>query len=501
LQELAGKTTTIVGKVTYVINRYKIPADQILLISFTKKSALELSKRIPIAGIEAKTFHKFGKDVITETEQKQPGIFDENQYEPLITGFFKELMGNQQYLNKVTSYFTNFLKQIKSQDEFKNHGEYIQYLKDLNFSTYKTKSIQFKARTTKREIVKSIEECSIANFLFFNGVEYEYELPYKHETATKAVRQYKPDFTINPTGEAIYLEHFGINKDGKVPHFFADEEKGQTIEQATQEYLEGIKWKKEIHSRYGTKLIETYSHEMFDNVLFDKLTNNLTAAGIQLQPKTQEEIWKIISDAAKDEVDSFINLFQTFITLMKSNNYSIEDIKERNNEVKGKFQKQRNILFLEIISPIYEKYQRYLAERNEIDFSDMINKASSYIFSGKYKKKFSYVIVDEFQDISIGRYKLVKAIKETNPSCKLFCVGDDWQSIYRFSGSDIALFKDFEKYFGYSEKSKIETTYRFSNPLIDSSSKFILKNPNQSNKQLRSINNSKSSFYKIVFCI
>ena len=131
----------------------------------------------------------------------------------------------------------------------------------------------------------------------------------------------------------------------------------------------------------------------------------------------------------------------------------------------------------------------------------MINKASSYIFSGKYKKKFSYVIVDEFQDISIGRYKLVKAIKETNPSCKLFCVGDDWQSIYRFSGSDIALFKDFEKYFGYSEKSKIETTYRFSNPLIDSSSKFILKNPNQSNKQLRAINNSKSSVYKIVYSI
>ncbi len=498
----SGKTTTIVGKVTYVINRYKIPADQILLISFTKKSALELSKRIPITGVEAKTFHKFGKDVITETEQRQPSLFDENQYESLITGFFKELMKDRQYLNKVTSYFTNFLKTVKSQDEFKNHGEYIQYLKDLNFSTYKTKSIQFKNRTTlKREIVKSIEECSIANFLFFNGVEYEYELPYKHETATKTVRQYKPDFTINPRGEAIYLEHFGINKDGKVPHFFADKEKGQTIEKATQEYLDGVKWKKEIHSRYGTKLIETYSHEMFDNILFENLKNKLADAGIQLRPKTPEETWEIISEAAKDEVDGFITLIQTFITLMKSNNYSIEDVKSRNNEVKGNFQRQRNILFLEIIDPIYEKYQRYLENRKEIDFSDMINKASSYIFSGKYKRKFSYVIVDEFQDISIGRYQLVKAIKETNPSCKLFCVGDDWQSIYRFSGSDIALFKDFDKYFGYSEKSKIETTYRFSNPLIDSSSKFILKNPNQSNKQLRSINNGKSSFYKIVYSV
>ena len=82
----SAKTTTIVGKVTYVIDRYKIPADQILLISFTKKSALELSKRIPIADIEAKTFHKFGKDVITETEQIQPSLFDENQYGTLING-------------------------------------------------------------------------------------------------------------------------------------------------------------------------------------------------------------------------------------------------------------------------------------------------------------------------------------------------------------------------------------------------------------------------------
>src|SRR6202012_3697674 len=105
-------------------------------------------------------------------------------------------------------------------------------------------------------------------------------------------------------------------------------------------------------------------------------------------------------------------------------------------------------------------------------------KASKYIAEGHFKKNFSYVIIDEFQDISIGRYQLVKAIKERNPFCKLFCVGDDWQSIYRFSGSDIALFKNFETFFGYTVKSRIETTYRFRNPLIGLSSDFILKNPN-----------------------
>lgn len=498
----SGKTTTIVGKVTYVIKRYKVPPDQILLISFTNKSASTLASRINIPGVEAKTFHKFGKDVIAETEQRQPTIFDEAQYKQLIVRFFKELLHDPSYLNKVTLYFTNFLKPDKSQDEFQNQGEYIQYLKDQNFSTYKASEVPHRGRTTyKREVVKSIEECRIANFLLFNSVQYEYESSYEHETVTKKHSQYKPDFTILSNGNKIYLEHFAIGKNGKVPPFFANAEKGETIEEATRVYVDGINWKRELHQKHGTSLIETYSHEMFDSVLFENLTKNLAAVGVQVKPKTPEEIWNIITGSAQDEVDEFVSLFQTFITLMKSNNYSIDDVKNKNRQNKEKFQQQRGSLFVEIITPIYEKCQNYLAEKKEIDFSDMINKATNYIASGKYKKKLSYVIIDEFQDISIGRYQLVKAIKDANPSCKLFCVGDDWQSIYRFSGSDISLFKEFEQYFGNTEKIKIETTYRFSDPLINFSSNFILKNPNQTKKDLKGINNNKSSIYKIVYSV
>lgn len=498
----SGKTTTIVGKVGYVIKRYNVPPDQILLISFTNKSASTLASRINIPGVEAKTFHKFGKDVIAETEQKLPTIFDENQYKQLIAGFFNELLGNSAYLHKVTSYFTDFLKPEKSQDEFNSQGEYFQYLKDENFSTYKVQEVPYRGRTTfKREVVKSIEECKIANFLLFNSIKYEYEYPYQHETATQKHRQYKPDFTILSNDGEIYLEHFAISKKGKVPHFFANTERGQTIEQATKDYVEGIKWKRELHKAHGTTLIETYSHEMFDNTLFVKLTEKLIAVGVEVKPKTSKEIWEIISESAKDEVDSLINLFQAFITLMKSNNYSIEDVRNRNKQEKIKFLQQRNSLFIEIITPIYEKYQKYLVERREIDFSDMINKAGQYIATNRYRKKLSYVIIDEFQDISIGRYQLVKAIKEANPSCKLFCVGDDWQSIYRFSGSDIALFKEFEKYFGYTEKAKIETTYRFHDPLIRFSSDFILKNPNQTRKELRGVGDNKSSTYQIAYSV
>jgi DNA helicase-4 len=496
----SGKTTTIVGKVAYITDRYAIPADQILLISFTNKSASDLADRIRIPGIEVKTFHKFGKDVITQVEDSQPSIFDEKQFKARISGFFQELLREPEYIRKATTFFTNFLKPIKTQDEFKTQGAYIQYLKDLDFSTYRLKPFRQHNRTTyKREVVKSIEECRIANFLLFNGLKYEYEYPYEHDTNTSAYRQYKPDFTLFDGNRRIYIEHFAINKNGTVPPFFADEAKGETLQEATTKYKQGIEWKRSLHTKYNTVLIETYSHEMADDKLFDKLSKRLTEVGIKLHPKPPEEIWQIINQSAKEEVENLIMLFQSFISLMKSNNYSIEDVEARNSETKNSFLKQRNKLFLDILSPIYQKYQQLLASRKEIDFSDMINKAVSYIATGRYNRKFNYVIIDEFQDISIGRYQLVKAIKESNPGCKLFCVGDDWQSIYRFSGSDLALFKEFDKYFGYTVNAKIETTYRFHNPLLSISSAFILKNPNQSKKQLRGFSAGKSTQYKIVY--
>lgn len=496
----SGKTTTIVGKVNYIIDRYKVKPEEILLISFTNKSASTLAGRISVEGVEAKTFHKFGKDIIAEVEGKQPSIFDENQFKPLLTRFFTELIRNENYLKKVTEYFTNFLKPAKSQFEFDSQGEYIQYIKDQNFRTYKLKEVPTRGRITyKMEVVKSIEECKIANFLLFNGLDYEYEFPYEFDTANKTFSQYKPDFTVKQNGRKIYIEHFAVSRNGNVPNFFAKD--GETQDQAKARYWEKIEWARQLHTDNETELIETYSYEMSEDILFDNLTQHLTEAGITLRPKSPEEIWKIINNAAKDEVNSFINLFGTFITLMKSNNYSISDVANRNRQTQPDFFKQRNALFIDIIKPIFERYENHLTERQEIDFSDMINKASKHIASGKDKRKFSYVVIDEFQDISIGRYQLVKAIKTNNPYCKLFSVGDDWQSIYRFSGSDIALFKEFEKFFGFTVKSKIETTYRFHNPLLNLSSDFIQKNPNQAKKKLVGTSNTRNTKYKIQYSV
>lgn len=494
----SGKTTTIVGKVNYIIDRYQIDPKEILLISFTNKSASTLADRIHIEGVEAKTFHKFGKDIIVEAEARQPSIFDETQFSPLLTKYFIELIKDQNYLHKVTDYFTEYLKPPKTQFEFDNKGDYIQYIKDKNFRTYKQVEVQGRGGLTyNMEVVKSIEECKIANFLLFNGINYKYEFPYEHDTATETYRQYKPDFTIIQDDITVYIEHFGISRNGNVPSWFSSD----GIRSASEKYRDDMNWKRETHNEFNTILIETYSYEMSENILFENLTEHLTSVGITLRPKSPEEIWRIISNVAKDEVKTLITLFGTFINLMKSNNYTINDVVIRNNQGESDFFIRRNSLFIEIIRPIFERYEKHLKERNEIDFSDMINKASKHIENGKHKRKISYIIIDEFQDISIGRYQLVKAIKTNNPSCKLFCVGDDWQSIYRFAGSDISLFKEFEKYFGYTVKSKIETTYRFHNPLINLSSNFIQKNPNQAKKELRGISSTQNTLFKIQYSI
>lgn len=171
------------------------------------------------------------------------------------------------------------------------------------------------------------------------------------------------------------------------------------------------------------------------------------------------------------------SIFETIVNLIKSNNYSLDDFK--NICVKSK-----NNLIFDLIEPIYENYNKFLVDNNLIDFNDMINKATLYVRENRYIHNYKYVIVDEYQDISKSRFNLLKALRKQK-FYKLFCVGDDWQSIYRFSGSDIGLITNFKKYWGNTYISKIENTYRFSDKLAKISSKFVMKNPNQIRKCIK----------------
>ncbi|SFC71839.1 DNA helicase IV [Pseudoalteromonas denitrificans] len=139
---------------------------------------------------------------------------------------------------------------------------------------------------------------------------------------------------------------------------------------------------------------------------------------------------------------------------------------------------------LELLSPIYQLYQQYLVDNNEIDFEDMIIKSIKYIKNQQFKSPWRHILVDEFQDISEPRAQLIKALREQVVDGTLFCVGDDWQAIYRFTGADVSLTTRFDTYFGTTKTTSLDKTFRFNNSISDIATQFVMQNPEQLNKKM-----------------
>ncbi len=143
--------------------------------------------------------------------------------------------------------------------------------------------------------------------------------------------------------------------------------------------------------------------------------------------------------------------------------------------------------FITVFKPIFERYEALLNKQEQIDFNGMISKATEHVEKGRYRSPYGYILVDEFQDISPGRARLLKALLETSETAQLFAVGDDWQAIYRFTGSDIAIMREFQERFGESERINLETTFRCSNRIANIAAEFVLKNPSQIRKNVSTV--------------
>lgn len=186
-------------------------------------------------------------------------------------------------------------------------------------------------------------------------------------------------------------------------------------------------------------------------------------------------------------------LIMTFIHLFKSQNLSMEQFKGYKSKTKAN---KRNFDLITIIEKIYQEYILYLNQKELIDFDDMINLAIKLVDHKSFVMKYKYILVDEYQDTSLTKFNLLKKILNLTNS-KLVAVGDDWQSIYRFTGCDLEIFLGFKDNFPDSNIVSINKTYRNSQQLIDIAKQFIMKNPHQLYKKL--ISDKKISFPVIVF--
>ena len=480
----SGKTLTISAKVKYLIDAKGVSPDDILLISFTKKAAEEMHDRIKRLGIEidSSTFHKYGLGILTQVEKKQPDIVDDiNEYldRYLSEVIFKDEHKSRDFLTLIG------LMMLPITSEDSNVGQKIQLENLHNLKTLKELAHGSDKRTLKNEHVKSGEEVYLANRFYLDGIDYEYEAPYKYDEQDNYRKKYRPDFYIKDVD--VYWEHFGINKNNRAPQYDKVHEK---------EYIEGMKWKRNLHSQNQTKLAETFSWQFTDNSIDESIKANYIKFGIKPNPVSYREIINQIETNNKyNQFSNFKSLVTTFVSLYRSygydNNYfkKVEQLIRTGNFIsKGydlNWKKKCCLEFLNFVKGFYNFYVDTLDKEGLIDFNDMILKASKYIKDGAYTPTYKYVIIDEFQDISFSRYQLIKNTLDVS-GAKLFCVGDDWQSIYRFSGSDIDLFINFKQYFGTVSRTDITKTYRNSRELINISSRFILQNRYQLSKKLMS---------------
>lgn len=471
----SGKTSVITAKAAYLVKAGIRQPEEILLLAFAKNAAEEMSKRVEARSgvpIVARTFHAIAYDIIGMVEGSKPALADHATDDlalpNLLKGILKDLVHSRSQVSKaIIQWFAHFLIEPKTEWDFTTKHEFYAHMKSQDL------------RTLQGEKVKSYEEQQIANWLYENGVEYEYEPVYEHKVSENGRRDYQPDFLL--TESRIYIEHFGVRRqkmangsERLVTAPFVDRDK----------YVAEMEWKRTVHAEHKTKLIETDSQEHQEGRLLTGLAEKLVPH-VTLKPRPVETIYDRIVELK--QVDDFSKLLGTFLRKYKSGGYSLQDCEAKSERMKlGK----RARAFLDVFAPVFEEYQKRLEGR--IDFEDMILRAARYIEIGRYISPFRHILVDEFQDISQSRARLVKALKAQNPDVRVFAVGDDWQSIFRFAGSDIHLMRQFGHEFGGSFDGEagvhravdLGRTFRSVDQIAFAARTFVLRNPAQLQKEI-----------------
>ena len=481
----AGKTTTVAAKVKYLVDKQGVKPSQILVVSFTNKAVNELKEKIQGAlGIECPiaTFHSTGNAVIhVNSPDEKLNIVDNSRLYFVIRDYFRgSIMQNESMVNKLIMFFASYFDAPYEGDDL---NAFFNNIAKANYSTMRSDLEDFKrevidARTKKsvtiqNEILRSHQEVEIANFLYLNNIDYDYEPIYQYDVPG-ARKSYTPDFIIFQDGKSAYLEHFGISENGENDRY-SDEE--------LDRYKKAVNDKVHLHKQHGTTLVYTFSSYNDRKPLLTHLREELEAKGFELRPRSNKEIMEMLVAGEENRyIRKLINLVCRFISNFKVNGYQAEEF----NRMYHSTQNVRSRLFLDICNDCYLEYERWLKENKAVDFEDMINESARILKEVKDMKQkldFKYIIVDEYQDISRQRFDLTKALSEVTDA-KIIAVGDDWQSIYAFSGSDITLFTKFEEKMGYAKMLKIVKTYRNSQDVIDIAGSFIQRNSEQISKQL-----------------
>ena len=458
-----GKTSTIVAKARWILAQGFAEPSRIRMLAFNKKAAQEIGARlggnVSGDGISS-TFHSLGLGIVARARGKKPRLTSLDEDIRLMQAFIRRCIDEGLKTPKVANHVIEFLA-------------YFRYPEPDPVPVEKSHEANRWAeghdiRSLTGVMLRSNSEAIIANWLTLNNIEWRYEQSYELDTATIRYGQYRPDFYLPEYG--IYIEHWTCDRTGQFPPSWTHEQEAH--------YWEGMGWKRALHSRQKTLLVETYSHVNGQRTIIETLERALIALGVTPNPLSDVEREALVM--TDEVIGPVVNLTQNFLKLYRESGTSLNDLRAKLERE----QSAREQAFLNMFGWVHARYVEQLESEGTIDFSDMIREAAAALRTQKVHLPLDYLLVDEFQDISRGRAQLIKAILEQNPNCRLVAVGDDWQSINRFAGSDIQVMVDFEKEFGFTKRTDLRKTHRFGTKLLAATSKFIQMNPQQLKKSL-----------------
>jgi len=499
----SGKTKTLLQKLIYLIEEKGVSPSSILAITFTKNATNEMIDRLIISadttgqyesmlfdkrkskvdkdkerftnqkkykwieGLTVRTFHSFCYSIlrnygVNEFDNKFRIIGDEKRDEEdelskhvapetvfeVVHKLLIEQCEDTEFLLQLKRYVLDYI--IDKIHLKKNDNRFLpkdgKYFTTLDGTKVRSKSEQF-----------------IADWFYRHSIKYEYEPLLNVKDFS-----FHPDFFIPDAN--LYIEHVS--------------DKSYSTKDKEEQFQKG-----------NLLLVKTYESMTKDSALFnhtlDKVVKNRLPANYH---KTVSLTYKEELNGYYEDVKDFVAQIIRITDMIKVENIDLTVVLE--NARKDQHERVRN--FYELAIPIVQKYIQYCTNKSFLDFNDLISRSTSLFknyqdIANKYKSKYQYILVDEFQDVNNLQVELIKLL--LTEQTQLFCVGDDWQSIYGFRGSNVSYIVDFEKYFPNSKVVKLNLNYRSTQNIVGASNEVIKHNKFKVEKEIHS---SKQSEHKIV---
>ncbi len=494
----SGKTKTLLQKLIYLIEEKGVNPSNILAITFTKNAANEMLDRLIISADDTEEYAEILADKNrTAKEKDTERYFFTKKYkwiDNLTLRTFHSLcysiirnFGVNEFDNKFkiigdTKATTNeFIKYSATETVFEvihkiliEHCESNEYLlhlkryildymidkihveKDKQFSLPKNGKYYTTLNGTK---VRSKSEQYIADWLYRHSIKFEYEPNVNFRDF-----DFRPDFFIPEAN--LYLEHVS---DKSYPT------KG-----------------KELQFHKANKLlVKTFEHQTTDTALFNLVLERV------IKNRLPSHYHFSTALSFEEEFHSYHKEIKDFLrqTMRVIDMIKVEDIPIKTTlEIAQKDQHERVRDFYRLAIPLIQHYQSYCTNKSYLDFNDMITRTISLFrnhraIGDKFRTKYEYILVDEFQDVNNLQVALIKLLL-TNKN-QLFCVGDDWQSIYGFRGSNVDYIVNFKEHFEDAETIKLSMNYRSTEHIVGASNEVIKHNKFKVDKNVQS--NKKSS--------